>query len=115
MFPCDCFFCGFISILQKLTVIWIHIQQINIHASTILNKLVLKFPLLQQIGIRALGSLFEVEIVHQIYLVVLFLVHWGFFFGMATEALSATRFEIEKFNGKNDFSLWRVKMRALLL
>ncbi|KAL4632089.1 hypothetical protein ACB092_04G026400 [Castanea dentata] len=29
--------------------------------------------------------------------------------------LSATRFEIEKFNGKNDFSLWRVKMRTLLV
>ena len=34
---------------------------------------------------------------------------------MATKALSATRFEIEKFNGKNDFSLWCVKMRALLM
>ena len=34
---------------------------------------------------------------------------------MATKALSATRFEIEKFNKKNDFSLWRVKMRALLV
>ena len=34
---------------------------------------------------------------------------------MATKALSATRFEIDKFNGKNDFSLWRVKMRALLV
>ena len=34
---------------------------------------------------------------------------------MATKALLATRFEIKKFNGKNDFSLWRVKMRALLV
>ena len=34
---------------------------------------------------------------------------------MATKALSATRFEIEKFNRKNDFSLWRVKMHALLV
>ncbi|KAF3960825.1 hypothetical protein CMV_014492 [Castanea mollissima] len=34
---------------------------------------------------------------------------------MATKALRATRFEIEKFNGKNDFNLWRVKMRALLV
>ena len=32
---------------------------------------------------------------------------------MATKALSATRFEIEKFNEKNDFSLWCVKMCAL--
>ena len=34
---------------------------------------------------------------------------------METKALSATRFEIDKFNGKNGFSLWRVKMRALLV
>ena len=34
---------------------------------------------------------------------------------MATKALLATRFEIEKFNGKNDFSLWHVKMLALLV
>ena len=34
---------------------------------------------------------------------------------MATKALSATRFEIEKFNGKNDFSLWHVKMHSLLV
>ena len=34
---------------------------------------------------------------------------------MATKALLAIRFEIEKFNGKNDFSLWRVKMHALLV
>ena len=34
---------------------------------------------------------------------------------MATKALSTTRFEIEKFNRKNNFSLWRVKMRALLV
>ncbi|KAD4178102.1 hypothetical protein E3N88_26693 [Mikania micrantha] len=27
----------------------------------------------------------------------------------------STKFEIEKFDGKNDFSLWRVKMRALLV
>ncbi|KAF7817786.1 Retrovirus-related Pol polyprotein from transposon TNT 1-94 [Senna tora] len=27
----------------------------------------------------------------------------------------AAKFEIEKFNGNNDFSLWRVKMRALLV
>ena len=34
---------------------------------------------------------------------------------MATKALSTTRFVIEKFNEKNDFSLWCVKMRALLV
>ena len=34
---------------------------------------------------------------------------------MATKALSAMRFEIEKFNGKNDISLRCVKMRALLV
>ncbi|KAD6454693.1 hypothetical protein E3N88_09399 [Mikania micrantha] len=28
---------------------------------------------------------------------------------------STTKFKIEKFNGKNDFSLWRLKMRALLV
>ncbi|WRX23839.1 GAG-pre-integrase domain - like 7 [Theobroma cacao] len=28
---------------------------------------------------------------------------------------SSTKYEIEKFNGKNDFSLWRVKMCALLV
>ena len=27
----------------------------------------------------------------------------------------ATKFEIEKFNGNKDFSLWRVKMHALLV
>ena len=26
-----------------------------------------------------------------------------------------TKYEIEKFNGKNDFSLWRIKMCALLV
>ncbi|WRX08983.1 Integrase [Theobroma cacao] len=30
-------------------------------------------------------------------------------------ATSSTKYEIEKFNGKNDFSLWRVKIRALLV
>ena len=65
------------SILHKPTIIWIQTQQIDIHAFAILNKLVLKLPLLQQTGIRALGSLFHVEIVHQIYFVVL-LVHLGF-------------------------------------
>ncbi|WRX14855.1 Integrase [Theobroma cacao] len=30
-------------------------------------------------------------------------------------ATSSTKYEIEKFNGRNDFSLWRVKMRALLV
>ena len=34
---------------------------------------------------------------------------------MVTKALSTARFEIEKFNGKNDFSLWHVKMQALLV
>ena len=34
---------------------------------------------------------------------------------MATKVSSATTFEIDKFNGKNDFSLWRVKMRSLLV
>ena len=34
---------------------------------------------------------------------------------MVTKALQTARFEIEKFNEKNDFSLWRVKMRALLV
>ncbi|KAD3641560.1 hypothetical protein E3N88_30784 [Mikania micrantha] len=28
---------------------------------------------------------------------------------------TTTKFDIEKFNGKNDFSLWRLKMRALLV
>ena len=77
MFPCDCFFCRSISILHKPTVIWIHTQQIDIHASAILNKLVLKLPLLQQTGIKASGSLFHVGIVYQIYFVV-FLAHLGF-------------------------------------
>ena len=26
-----------------------------------------------------------------------------------------TKFEVEKFDGRNDFNLWRVKMRALLV
>ena len=34
---------------------------------------------------------------------------------MATKVSSAAKFEIDKFNGKNDFSLWRVKMHALLV
>ena len=34
---------------------------------------------------------------------------------MATKVSSAAKFEIDKFNEKNDFSLWRVKMRALLV
>ena len=34
---------------------------------------------------------------------------------MATKVSLAAKFEIDKFNGKNDFSLWRVKMRALLV
>ncbi|GKG60830.1 hypothetical protein Tco_0614392, partial [Tanacetum coccineum] len=28
---------------------------------------------------------------------------------------SITRFDIEKFNGKNDFRLWQIKMRALMV
>ena len=27
---------------------------------------------------------------------------------------SASRYNIEKFNGSNDFSLWKIKMQALL-
>ncbi|GJT67671.1 hypothetical protein Tco_1019151 [Tanacetum coccineum] len=27
---------------------------------------------------------------------------------------STTRFDIEKFDGKNDFGLWKIKMRALM-
>ena len=34
---------------------------------------------------------------------------------MATKVSSITKFEIDKFNGKNDFSLWHVKMHALLV
>ena len=34
---------------------------------------------------------------------------------MATKVSSAAKSEIDKFNGKNDFSLWRVKMHALLV
>ncbi|GKC62817.1 hypothetical protein Tco_1095415 [Tanacetum coccineum] len=30
-------------------------------------------------------------------------------------ASSITRFDIEKFNGKNDFGLWKIKMRALMV
>ncbi|GKF53654.1 hypothetical protein Tco_0160564, partial [Tanacetum coccineum] len=30
-------------------------------------------------------------------------------------ANSITRFDIEKFNGKNDFGLWQIKMRALMV
>jgi len=32
---------------------------------------------------------------------------------MASNA-SATRYDIEKFDGQNDFGLWKMKMRALL-
>ena len=34
---------------------------------------------------------------------------------MATKVSLAAKFEIDKFNRKNDFSLWRVKMHALLV
>ena len=34
---------------------------------------------------------------------------------MVTKVSLAAKFEIDKFNGKNDFNLWRVKMRALLV
>ena len=30
-------------------------------------------------------------------------------------ASSITRFDIEKFDGKNDFGLWQIKMRALMV
>ncbi|GKF60283.1 hypothetical protein Tco_0177069, partial [Tanacetum coccineum] len=30
-------------------------------------------------------------------------------------ASSITRFDIEKFDGKNDFGLWKIKMRALMV
>ncbi|GJR34966.1 hypothetical protein Tco_1210650 [Tanacetum coccineum] len=30
-------------------------------------------------------------------------------------ASSITRFDIKKFNGKNDFGLWQIKMRALMV
>ena len=29
--------------------------------------------------------------------------------------MTSTRFEIEKFTGKNDFGLWQVKMRSILV
>ena len=32
-----------------------------------------------------------------------------------SSTMGSTKFEIEKFNGKNDFGLWRLKMRALLV
>ena len=34
---------------------------------------------------------------------------------MATKVSLAAKYEIDKFNMKNDFSLWRVKMHALLV
>ena len=34
---------------------------------------------------------------------------------MVAKVSSGAKYEIEKFNGKKDFSLWRVKMRALLV
>ena len=34
---------------------------------------------------------------------------------MATKVSLAAKFEMDKFNRKNDFSLWRVKMHALLV
>ncbi|BFG30598.1 hypothetical protein CerSpe_168720 [Prunus speciosa] len=40
---------------------------------------------------------------------------WGFVFVMKLRNISTTRYEIEKFKGMNDFSLWRVKMIALLV
>ena len=46
--PCVIISCLSISILHKFIVIWIHIQQIDIYASAILNKLVSKLPHLQQ-------------------------------------------------------------------
>ena len=30
-------------------------------------------------------------------------------------ASSITRFDIEKFDGKNDFGLWQIKVRALMV
>ena len=29
--------------------------------------------------------------------------------------MAFTRFEVDKFNGANDFDLWRIKMKALLV
>ena len=29
--------------------------------------------------------------------------------------VSSMKYEIDKFNGRNDFNLWRLKMRALLV
>ena len=29
--------------------------------------------------------------------------------------MSATKYDIEKFNGKNDFGLWKMKMEAILI
>lgn len=29
--------------------------------------------------------------------------------------MTSTRFEVDKFNGTNDFSLWRIKMKAFLV
>ena len=31
------------------------------------------------------------------------------------KSTTTTKFEIDKFNGRNDFNLWRLKMRALLV
>lgn len=29
--------------------------------------------------------------------------------------MAITKFELDKFNGENDFNLWRIKMKALLV
>ena len=32
-----------------------------------------------------------------------------------TTEMGSTKYDIEKFSGKNDFGLWRIKMRAILV
>ena len=32
-----------------------------------------------------------------------------------TASVSSAKYEVEKFTGKNSFSLWRIKMRAMLV
>lgn len=38
-----------------------------------------------------------------------------FYQGLRRIASSINRFDIEKFDGKNDFGLWQIKMRALMV
>lgn len=34
---------------------------------------------------------------------------------MATKVTSATKFDVKKFNGMNNFNIWRIKMHTLLV